>query len=120
MGHDVGSLSPRPNPFLAPVGAQRVAAGAFQVPSVRFDTPATVASSMNRFDRERIGGFREGALAVYNAMRNREDVPPDVRAFALDLVRRAGDANCAALLDALGVRAEASSPGGPSSSAPPR
>ncbi len=69
---------------------------------------------MNRFDRERIGGFREGALAVYNAMKDRPDVPVEVKEFALELIRRAGDVNCEGILESLGVpRTVSSGPAGP-------
>ncbi len=46
---------------------------------------------VNRFDLERIEGIRQGALAVYNAMKDRRDVPRDVKEFALEIVRRAGN-----------------------------
>lgn len=46
---------------------------------------------MNRFELERVEGIRQGALAVYNMMKDRKDVPRDVRDFARELVRRAGD-----------------------------
>ncbi len=59
---------------------------------------------MNRFDMERIGGLREGALAVYNAMKDRDDVPEDVKEFALEVIRRAGDKNCESLLEQIGIR----------------
>ena len=58
---------------------------------------------MNRFDRERIEGIREGALAVYNAMKNRKDVPGDIKRFALEVIRRAGDKGCEESLAQLGV-----------------
>ena len=58
---------------------------------------------MNRFDRERIEGIREGALAVYNAMKDRADVPREVKAFALEVVRRAGDKGCEEALEQLGI-----------------
>ncbi len=61
---------------------------------------------MNRFDFERVEGIRQGALAVYNAIKARPDVPRDVKEFALDIVRRAGDRALRERLgDLLGVEA---------------
>lgn len=54
---------------------------------------------MNRFELERVEGIRQGALAVYNQIRDRKDVPRDVKEFALSVIRRAGDR---ALHDRLG------------------
>lgn len=58
---------------------------------------------MNRFDRERVDGIRVGALAVYNAMRDRADVPAEIKQFALEVVRRAGDKGAEDSLEQLGV-----------------
>ena len=81
---------------------------------------------VDRFEIERMRGFREGALAVYNAMKDRPDVATEIQDFALELVRRSANVSVDCLLQSLGVsnhlanRTEALSPGGPSSSDQPR
>lgn len=58
---------------------------------------------MNGFDRQRIEGIRDGALAVYNAMKDRNDVPEDVKRFALEVVQRAADRGSQDSLAQLGI-----------------
>lgn len=46
---------------------------------------------MNKFEREFWDGAREAALAAYNFINPRADVPADVRGFVTSLLRETGE-----------------------------
>ena len=65
--------------------------------------PTRVVRGMNRFDREYWDGAREAALAAYNFVNPRADVPADVRSFIASLLRETGDRKNREFRDALGL-----------------
>ena len=60
--------------------------------------------TMNRFDETYWEGARNAALAVYRVVREREDVPDDIRRFAEQLLGATGDKRNSSFLEQLGIR----------------
>ena len=58
---------------------------------------------MNRFDREYWDGAREMALMFYESMRERKDVPDDLRKLAETALRETGERKNRDFREALGV-----------------
>ena len=64
-----------------------------------------VGAAMNRFDREYWDGAREAALAAYNFIDPRADVPADVREFVTSLLRETGERKNRDFRESLGLSA---------------
>ena len=59
---------------------------------------------MNRFDETYWEGARNAALAVYRVVREREDVPDNIRKFAEQLLGANGDKRNTSVLEHLRIR----------------
>lgn len=60
---------------------------------------------MNRFDLQYWEGAREAALAIYEVVNGRDDVPKDVREFVTAVLRRTGEKKNSDFREALGLLA---------------
>ena len=58
---------------------------------------------MNRFEREFWDGAREAALTIYDAVKDRGDVPEDVRRLARGLLEETGARKNREFREALGI-----------------
>jgi len=52
---------------------------------------AGVSETMNRFDLQYWEGAREAALAIYEYVNDRKDIPEDVRAYVARVLRESGE-----------------------------
>lgn len=62
-------------------------------------------AEMNRFEREFWDGAREAALTVYDAVKDRADVPEDVRTLARELLEETGAQKNREFREKLGIPA---------------
>lgn len=65
---------------------------------------------MNRFEREYWDGAREAALTVYSAVKDRSDVPADVRRLALELLEETAARKNREFREALGIAGPSEGP----------
>jgi hypothetical protein len=75
-------------------GGAEVQRYCFTTPSHGFKWPVAnpgTSVTMNRFDLQYWEGARESALAIYEYVNERKDVPDDVRAYVTRVLKESGE-----------------------------